>query len=65
LGVAVTQVVLVDRREALQLAAERSIGSGLRRVATVSARRGGLEAALATAARAGLEAGDGAEQISR
>ena len=40
------------------MAAERSIGSGLRRVATVSARRGGLEAALATAARAGLVADD-------
>ena len=58
LGVAVAQVVLVGRREALKLAAERSIGSGLRRVATVSARRGGLEAALATAAREGLEADD-------
>ena len=58
LGVAVAQVVLVGRRGALQLAAERSIGSGLRRVATVSARRGGLEAALATAASAGLETDD-------
>ena len=65
LGVAVAQVVLVGRREALQLASERSIGSGLRRVATVSARRGGLEAALATAARAGLEADDRRRTDSR
>jgi hypothetical protein len=54
LGVAVAQKFLVGWRGTLQLAAERSIGCGLRRVATVSARRGGLEAALATAARAGL-----------
>ena len=50
LGVAVVQKFHVGRRGTLQLAAERSFGSGLRRVATVSARRGGLEAALATAA---------------
>jgi len=58
LGVALAQKFLVGRRGTLQLAADRSIGCGLRRVATVSARRGGLEAALATAARAGLEADD-------